>query len=244
MKKKICAWLAMAMLTLSGAAFAQQSGSEVHGTLNLFGHDSEGILTDTLDIDGDGTTEQAFYDYYADTAWPYLQFLPHETLEHSYEAESIMPYLLLTESYYDRWGEERETMPAELSGCLMEPVSVSFLTGNDGVVYACSASTVYGANGWPEEFLEFFRLPEDGLKFEPIFPDQSQLIKTGVDRCENYVAELKCGYVEQLGQWCLLAYQLGENAQGDRQLSLQTCFTLSDGKIQVLARYMDGKRLE
>lgn len=223
--------------------------AEVQGSVSLYQKDENYILKNTIDIDGDGTQEKIFFDWYGggseyETS-KFVQFLPAD-----FEAgNTVHPghggyvYLRPGRCYNDESGYPGNLFADGLTIYDKEYNVLSALTGQDGVLYVCVTGVVKGANGIPETFPEFFMQQNGEQELAFIQVDVSSMLqsKAGGVKLLNYPADIMGEYVDALGCYCLVMTQYGANNHSDK---LETCFTMNEGKAVLLGRFLNGQSVK
>lgn len=196
----------------------------------------------TLDIDGDGVGECLFFDQYGMTDYMILQFLPESMLDRPHAAHGQFPSLYPLIQYCDAQGYFVSEIAEGFDRLGKEFHRLCIITGADGCVYACVTGCINYANGWPEEYPEFFMLPPGSLEFVSISPDYQKTLLSEINgvQLDRFLADFDAQYVEELGGWCFVTTQI-DHEQHRRLLSF---FTMSGNELQPLARYLDGERME
>lgn len=210
------------------------------------------MYSGVLDVNGDGKPDSVFYDEYGVEDYGYIQFIPQGE-----EASDITgDHYAYSSSYIHLFPFKQfeDTLQIEpgLYWFDMEPHALSFLNGDDGRLYACAAYWVKGANGWPEEFLEFFQKRDDSYELEAIPTDYKRfVILTSRSSAyhgvylRDYVATVNCEYVKELGRWCLVLGQVDAYAAtSEARVRLKTCLTMNQGELILIARFLDGELVE
>jgi len=210
------------------------------------------VTWDVFDFDGDGVKDGLFYDQYGNMMYYYVQAIPAgaevDGGNKAMAYDDTYPYFYPDKKYYanDRYGQYAEHdnpkwVSAEAVNYFgMERLNFCFLRAEDGILYAADSAVVNGANGWPECFVTFYQLDTASMECKMMPVEAVDLVGEYGDMLGGF----GCEYVADLKQWCFVLEQVGENVQGSRYIKERTCLTFSTGNPVVLARYVDGVRVE
>lgn len=265
MIRKILGWLLALALTLCPAWQAVAEALSTDGVCltagqlqNQYGVLFSQTVTECFDFDGDGQLDNLFLDQAANYAYLYVQALPsgveveggHDAMNYS----SSFPFLYPWEQYYadspfknEATYDNPDWPPCEaMNGMGLSLEALSFLRAGDGQLYAAEASCLYGANGWPEMYVQLYQQKAAGSPMERFDVRLTDYLQSqrGDLFPEHAVNMFQCEYVADLGQWCFVLYQHCEDSSGSISTYARTCLTLDHGQIVVLARYMGDERVE
>lgn len=238
--KKILTMVTVLLLVCSTAL------AEVQGSVSLYEKDDNYILKNTIDIDGDGVQEKIFFDWYGggseyDTS-KFVQFLPanFESGKTVHPGYNGYVYLRPGRCYNDANGYPGNLFADGLTIYDKEYDLLSALSGEDGVLYVCVTGVVKGANGIPESYPEFFMQQGGEEELAYIQVDMDSFIQSEANGVAllKYPAGIKCEYVDALNRFCFVMTQYGADSSSNK---LKTCFTLKDGKVVLLGRFLNGE---
>ena len=205
-------------------------------------------LKERLDVDGDGLGEDVYCDWYADREYRVIVFVPQGSTGSFNElwSEKLL-YLCPGVAYCDGNGFSRGRFADGLESWDKEYMDLSLLSGEDGVLYACADGVVFGAADLPESFPEFFMSSSGQGEMTPVDMEYRRFL---LDSCKgvrlmDYPTDFGVDYVDELQRWCLIMEQVSEEEYTSSPYrKLQTCFSISGGRLQVEARFLDGVRVE
>ena len=205
-------------------------------------------LKERLDVDGDGLDEDVYCDWYADREYRVIVFVPQGSTGSFNElwSEKLL-YLCPGVAYCDGNGFSRGRFADGLETWDKEYMDLSLLSGEDGVLYACADGVVFGAADLPESFPEFFMSSSGQGEMTPVDMEYRRFL---LDSCKgvrlmDYPTDFGVDYVDELQRWCLIMEQVSEEEYTSSPYrKLQTCFSISGGRLQVEARFLDGVRVE
>lgn len=268
MMRKILGWLLILALTVCPAwhAMAEEQVLSTDGVcltasqlVNQYGVLTSKVVTECFDFDGDGQLDNLYLDYAGNYAYLYVQALPagvaevddgHDAMEYS----PSLPFLYPWEQYFADSPFKNEANydnpdwpPCEAvndMGLSLE--SLSFLRAGDGELYAAEESCIWGANGWPEMYVQLYQQCTAGSAMERCTARLTDYLQPqrGDWYPEHAINMFQCEYVADLGQWCFVLYQHCEDSSGSNSAYARTCLTLEQGQVVVLARYMGDERVE
>ncbi|MBQ8202589.1 MAG: hypothetical protein IJZ74_12565 [Clostridia bacterium] len=211
------------------------------------------VFDELFDIDGDGSEEYLFFDFWADKEYNYLQFLPASI--DRYNAQSLASrymkdyfhcfpdkYLYMSNGYTLR-SEYAGTDAAQAN----EYAGLVLHTGADGLLYMGISKNYWGAAGWPDMYIQFYQQQDDSTELVYADVDLSEMLVSS-NAINGYFIEhgikgLDCEYIEDLNRWCLTIQQRGVH-EDNSSITVKTCFTLDAGVPILQARYANGTRID
>ena len=237
--------VAALLLGMCAGALALETAN-VNGCISMTGWDRQtNLLDEGLDVDGDGVQERAFFDQYANLEYQVVAFF--RTGDEQYDPKRSELYLCPGITYCDGNGFSKGNFADGLESWDKEYLNLSLLMGDDGRLYACVDGVILGANGLPESCPEFFVSDSGRGEMQPMEASYQPFLMDawGDTAFLPYPIGFRAEYVDALGRWCLIMEQVSEEEYtSSPHRKLQTCFSISGGRLQVEARFLDGVRVE
>lgn len=240
-------WAAVMALGMIITAQALET-PDVNGCISMTGWDRKtNLLSEGLDVDGDGVQETGFFDQYANMEYQVVAFFRKDAGNDQYDPMRSELYLCPGITYCDKNGFSKGNFADGLESWDKEYLNLSLLTGDDGWLYACVDGVIFGANGLPESYPEFFVSDSGRGEMQPMEAEYQSFL---VDAWNGmaflpYPIGFRAEYVDALGRWCLVMEQASEEEYASSPYrTLKTCFSISDGRLQKVGRLLDGERVE
>ncbi|MGN1021734.1 MAG: hypothetical protein ACI4O7_15325 [Aristaeellaceae bacterium] len=236
-------------ITVGTALLFEERKQTVNGQIDLQQAAwDQSSLKDRLDVDGDGLEEQVYCDWYNDRDYRLIAFIPQSAGEvSSHLSRDAVLYLCPGITYCDGNGLSRGNFADGWDSWDKYYMNLSLLSGEDGALYACADGVVMGGNGLPESYPEFFVSSSGQGEMTPVDIAYRGFL---LDRCNgvqllDYPTGFSVAYVDELQRWCLIMEQISEEQYTTSAYrTLQSCFSISGGRLQLEARFLDGVRVE
>lgn len=236
--------MALGMLTSAQAL----ETADVNGCISMTGWDRKtNLLHESLDVDGDGVQETAFFDQYANLEYQVVAFFRKDAGNDQYDPIRSELYLCPGITYCDKNGFSKGNFADGLESWDKEYLNLSLLTGEDGRLYACVDGVIFGANGLPESFPEFFVSDSGRGEMQPMEAAYQSFLADawGGVSFLPYPIGFRAEYVDALGCWCLVMEQASEEEYAASSYhTLDTCLVMEDGALKKIGRLFDGERVE